>query len=165
MADSVHHAILTAAQTALRALDLTGLEDDSIVLLSTPADSLKYLPIRTTESALLPAILVSPFGVEQLSQTEGTNVSDDIGYPVHIAILDSHKQDQQTDLEQWLEWRELAIDQFVHNRLTITTSRGGKLIDQFVELGQVVDPTAWRQRSIFASTLTVRVKFRRPRRP
>lgn len=165
MADSVHHAILTAAQTAIRDLNLTGIEDNSVLLVAMPTDDLKTLVVRITDAGFTkPTILVSPIGSERLNASEGTNASDDIGYPILIAILDGHKQNQTSKLEQWMEWRGLVIDHFIHNRLTITTSRPVKPKDQTVEPGSIFDPRAWYERNLMLSTLTVIVTMRRIRR-
>ncbi len=165
MADSVHHAILTAAQTAIRALDLTGIEDNSVRLIAMPTDDLKTLVVRITDAGFkYPTILVAPIGTETLNPSQGTNVSDDIEYPTLVAILDKHKQDATTNFEQWMEWRELTIDTFIHNRLTITTSRPVKALDQTVQLGPIFDTRAWYERNLMLSTMTVMTKIRRIRR-
>lgn len=153
MADSFHGQILDAAVTALQALTLTGITSTNIVQLTVPDDKDRWIPD-------LPGIIVAPFGTEAFAR--GTNKSDDIGYPVLIAILDSGNEQNTTSLDARLLWRETILDHFIHNRLGVA---GVSIYDQTIEPASIVDQAAWYQKQLFVSALIMRVWARKQRRP
>ena len=156
MATSIHHAILTQVQVDVRALDLVGLNDEDIQLCAIPLPEAKYFK-------RYPAITISPFGAEIINPKAGTAASDDIGYPVQIALIDSAEQDQQTDLELWLEWREDTVDKFIKNRWA-AVSELVQVYEIDVEPGIIIDPAAWLQRNLMVSPFGLRVWYRKQRR-
>jgi len=155
MSNSLHMQLLDATKTAIEGLGLTGISSSNVVVLQVPDDKGKWLPG-------LPGIMVAPFGRETLPADQGTNRSDDIGYPVLIAIVDVANQAQTTNLDGRLYWREQIIDEFFHNRLSIA---GEDPIEQTIEPLEIVNSAAWFQRQLYVSALVVRCTIRKLRRP
>lgn len=110
---SRHYTCLQQAQSEIQDMSLTGISNDNILILSVstnrPAD------IGGEDRGIdYPYILISPFGTEQIGGPE--NDSDDITYPVLIAIIDSANQNQSSNLDRNLQWRESIIDHFHWNK-------------------------------------------------
>lgn len=158
MADSILGKILEAAVTAAQGLDLAGVNDASIKQLAalTGGTLDKDLPSR-------PCVIFAPFGPEDIPDDGGTNKSDDITYRVACAIIDAANQKHDAEnLDDRYLWRELLIDHFIHNRVSVTLSNAA-LYDQTLELQPVVNQEAWA-RNWFLSSFVIKFVVRKQRR-
>ena len=88
----------------------------------------------------LPCVLVSPFGSPSVLGT-GTNASDDIGYPVLVAVVQAGNQNQTGNLTRFLEWQEVIRKQFISQQLDNVTEVHRCL----VEPRDTLDVAAWFQ--------------------
>lgn len=150
--DSVFGKLLEATQTALKGLALPGIADERIVTLSVP---------RATDQVFqtLPAVAIAPFGSESI--TAATNLSDDIGYPILIAIVDDAKNAPKLGdaMDARFLWRQRAIDHFLRNRMAGING----LMDQTIEPNPAIDPFAWGN-GLAVSSFVVRFLVRTRRR-
>lgn len=98
---SVHYRCLEAVRARILQCQLAGLDANSVLIRKLPSD-------RGFDDGVyvLPGIVISQLGVESQSPGEGTNIRDDVQYPVTITILASDNQDLVTNQEVYLKWRE-----------------------------------------------------------
>lgn len=155
MADSILMQAMLVIQTRIRALNLTGIDSDNVLIMKVPRDTPADLPATNP----FPCIMIAPFGSESLNAQGGTNLSHDIGYPILIGLVDSDQQDQQRNFDRNLYWREQIIDKIHQCDMGITAVRS-----VVIEPGQIVDPGGWN-RGKWISGLTARVLARKRRIP
>ena len=111
--ESVHYRCLGAVQAAILLCNLEDLADASVVIRQLPSD--RGFDDGTYD---LPGIVISQIGVENQSPSEGTNIRDDVQYPVTITILAGGNQDLVTNQEKYLKWREQINRALRNQRLT-----------------------------------------------
>lgn len=148
MANAMHRKIMDQVQTDIKAIVFAGSgtpSDTNVVVLEVAEEYKKY----TTG---FPAILITPQGFETFPGT-GTIAKDDIGFPVTIVLLDSHEEDQQTQQDDWLRWREQIRDTFINAKLSGIT----EVLNITIEPDLTVNPAAWRQAGLLVSILVLRV--------
>ena len=80
MADSIHEDVLDRVVNVLQKMELDGYEQNV-------SWSLKLTPAQASNLAM-PAIHVSPLGMEQPDPIAGTNQRDATGLPVTVRLLD-----------------------------------------------------------------------------
>jgi hypothetical protein len=151
---SKHTTILTAIQTAIRALDLTDISDANVVIAMLPtADKLIKAQLIT-----LPAIIISPMGIEEINgQFKGNNVADDYGWPTTIAIVEkADSQDLIDDLDKYLTWRETLFETFHNQHLSGIV---GDIVTQ-ARPGSIMELNAWVENHLFVSGITLRTYTR-----
>lgn len=152
MSDSLQVRIETAIVSGIQGLALEGLEDENVQRQLVPLD-------RDLVLTALPAVRVSPLGRE--AYDGGTNVSDDIAYPVQVLLIARANQDlaSASSGDDWLFWREQMSRAFHHQRL----SGVAEVYDCRVEPHDIVVPTAWLKQNLFVSGLVVWCVARCPR--
>jgi hypothetical protein len=144
--------ILTEIRLRIGGRNLPGLASANIVVQKVPANRPADLPARQ-----FPCILITPHGAEQLPPERGTNLRDDVVYPVRLAILAADAGDQETHFRQYLTWRQ-SLRQLFHNQPL------GELCFQVrVEPLEVVDADLWRKQNLFVSQLVLHCTAREPR--
>jgi hypothetical protein len=97
---ATHNQCLIAVVARLKLIGLDGINNDDIVDKTLPTDRGTNFQLNGTTT-----IVVSPPGTEGQSDGAGTNVRDDIVYPVTITIL---RADNQSEVKrpQGLLWRQ-----------------------------------------------------------
>lgn len=145
--------ILTAVRADLQALNLPGLSAANIVVQKVPGDRVQDLP-----SVPLPCLLVAPHGSESADPLAGTNLRDDIVYPIRVTILAADGTDQQFGFQQYLGWRETIRRSFHNQRLTANLC-----FTVQVQPLAIVDRSAWTERGLFVSGLVLNCFSREPR--
>jgi hypothetical protein len=174
---SVYKAILNSVVDAIKALDLTDIADDNVILCKVPQE-------RETVMPGLPGVLVYPLGREMMTATAGTNCRDDIGYPVAVMMLDAERLDQSTlepvagdattpdggtqdqdfryDLK--LYWRETIRKRFYHQRLDVSAYKSdGWVHDCLMEPEAIVEAKDFLEANIWVSVLVFRFMSRETR--
>lgn len=142
---SVHYRCLVAVQEAIQGLDLTGIADAQIYRMNLPTD-------RNTQATItLPCVIVSQPGQEL--ELEGTNLRDDIGYPVLITFVDKNNQNTTANQARDLLWRQRVYRLFRHQR-TITSVTEIERCE--VEPGPIIDPGLFQQQNLWIGSLVVR---------
>lgn len=156
---SYHSRILDAIVDRIISLSLPGIEDDHV-----ERRPVAYFRKEDTELGL-PLVVVCPGPNELVSPTAGTNVRDDVGYPVLICIWargDGIKTTEETE-EAFYLWRQRIIQSLNQQRLSpiaqvsycrvdpltimgpqefhgITLIAGGLLVRAFVRQGRGLNP-------------------------
>ena len=149
--------ILNTVLEQVQGLNLPGVPRANIVICQSPAVEIARMP-----AARMPAVVIGPFGAETIAAS--SNVSDDIVYPVIVAIVASLKIDaeQPTDrqvmgVDQRLSWRETIRKAFSNQRLDATRGYNMALTPL-----AIVDNAAF-QRDLFVSGFTLRISNREGR--
>jgi len=149
--------ILNTVLEQVQGLNLPGVPRANIVICQSPAVEIARMP-----SARMPAVVIGPFGAETIASS--SNLTDDIVYPVIVAIVASLKIDseQPTDrqvmgLDQRLSWRETIRKAFSNQRLDATRGFNMALTPL-----AIVDNAAF-QRDLFVSGFTLRISNREGR--
>lgn len=157
MANAILFDILEAVRSDIVALNLSGLADANVVLHKVVSTQAADLP-----ATKFPCVIVAPWGRE--SNDPVSNLRDDVGYPVVVAIIDSEQADnpqpgteQRQKLNQYLTWRERIRKSFNEQRLTTLCHR------VHVEPLDIVDKAAWEQKGLFVSGLVLRCYSRESR--
>jgi len=104
MPDAVHEQCLQAVKTAITGLGLSGLTG-GVVIQTAPNAAL----------VALPCVIVTTEG-ERETFTEGTNVRDDVTYPVRVWIA-VREGERETFRPTYLRWREQIARAFHHQPL------------------------------------------------
>jgi hypothetical protein len=150
---SVHERCLLAAQSVIRSLALSGIDDASVVVRKLPWSR------EFTQGELpFPGIILSPLERETMDHWRGTNLRDDVGYPVQVSIVDRGNQDLQTNLGRMLIWRQRIARAFRNQRLTDVE----EIMTCVVEPHHIYLPEAF-DKGVDQSTLTLRFMSREPR--
>lgn len=151
MANAIWFDILEQVRTDIVALALPDLADANVVVRKVPTTRLKDLP-----EGRFPCVQIAPWGVD--SVTASSNLRDDIGYPVLVAIMASEADDaeqpesEQTRLlEMYLKWRETIRKSFSNQRLTTTLCW-----QVTVEPLPVTDRESWFERGLWISGMVLR---------
>lgn len=149
---SIHHNCLEAVKTRIISLNLNGISADDIKVIKVPLD-------RGWDDGVLsyPGIVISSVGVEQQSPTGGTNVRDDIEYPVFVSMLAADNQDLVTNHSRYLRWRQRINAAFRQQRLP-----GVKIESCTVQPMQITSIGAWFN-AIHHSSLVIRCLSRETR--
>lgn len=151
--ESTHYQILEAVQSRIIAVNLDEV-GANVLIRKIPTE-------RGNDDSTYsyPVIMVSPMGTEQLRG--GTNMRDDVGYPVLISILAKNNQDlTDTNLNKFLLWRERLSSAFRGDQQLQLTSL--QVHKTNVEAGPVLSPTAvWNNQ--FQCSLTIRCEARQVR--
>lgn len=115
---SVYTNILNAVCSEIQSLQLEGISPANVVIGKVPTDRQGLLPS-------LPGILIAPFGSSTI--VGGSNLRDDIAYPVLIALLQASNTSQTENRDRALLWSESISRAFRNQRLadvpTVNTCR------------------------------------------
>lgn len=152
---SLHMQLMECIQAVIVSLDLVGIPNGGVLIQKRLSDQEKYLLASPNN---YPVILIAP-ETETINPNGGTNVEDDIGYPVVIAILDDDNQDQELNFDRDLLWREEIIRN-LHNHRAAGIVAIRRLI---VTPGPIIDPATWSKAGLWVSTLRVTAETRRGR--
>lgn len=103
---STHEQIIQAAVQRIQGLNLKRIGDNV-----KGGMFIKGL----SQTSSFPIVLVMKNGNEMVEG--GTNLSDDIRYPVVVMILDRIAPEDQTDDDDWTLWRQVIRKAFIMQRL------------------------------------------------
>lgn len=107
---SAYGVILNKVVSDIQGLSLTGIAGTSVVRRRVATDRKQDMPA-------LPGILVSPTGRIQ-HNNEGSNLRDDITYPVLVLFVQAGNQEQDND-DNYLTWHETVRKKFIHQPLGV----------------------------------------------
>ena len=152
--EAVGYQCLTAVQSVVQALGLTGVSSDDVVVKKLPLvrsvanDGLSY-----------PAIIISP-GRPVLPPAAGSNREDDVVYAVGITLLDTDNQERTlaAELNTRLSWIR-DIRRAFHNK---TLSGVSSVYQCVVEQSDPVWPAGWAA-NLWVTSLTIRCYSRQNR--
>lgn len=121
--------ILTTVQTKIRALNLTDIPDANVIIQKVPST-------RDFESANFPAVIIAPAGEPKFDINKGTNVRDQIDYPIGVFMIAADNQDQVANREKYFTWYEAILKEFRTPRLAGVDS----IVNSYVTPGAMVEP-------------------------
>jgi hypothetical protein len=151
---SVHYRALLAAQARIQSLSLEGISSAHIIVRKLATDK----DIGSGLAVEYPAIVLAQLGIENQPPGGGTNLRDDVEYPVLIAILAADNRDLVANQGRYLKWREQINRAFRNQRLTgvpeVYTVR--------VQPGPIVSPSSFWQ-NIYHSSIVLRCVSRESR--
>ena len=101
-------SIMNSVQSGIRGLALDGINPDNVVIGKVPTDRKGLLPA-------LPGILIAPYGNTTI--IGGTNLRDDVSYPILIAMLQAGNTSQTENRDRALQWSESIARKFRKQRL------------------------------------------------
>lgn len=142
---SVLFDILAAVQSRIQGLELPGLSGGNVVVQKVAGNHTPDLPANA-----LPCVLISPHSAESSDPMAGTNLRDDIVYPIRVTIVASDAGDQQSGFRQYVGWRE-AVRRLFHNQRLTSPS----CFTVHVQPLPVVDASVWIDRGLFVSALVL----------
>lgn len=161
------HKIMTEVANRIKSGGLTDLPDANVVIKKTTKD-------RERIEVGLPGILIAPGNTENIPTTGGTNIRDDIGYPVEVMMFDAHRQqsfdnlpvdaeeghpDQEYHFDDRLQWRDTIRKLFIRQRLTGVDT----VFTCEVEPLAIVDANEFLKRNLWVSALVLRFWSREAR--
>lgn len=151
---SVHYQCLTAVQTTIQGLDLTGIDDTAILVKKLP-----LARVIETEALSLPVILITPTQAV-IDPSAGNNVFDDIGYGVLVSILYADNQEStcEANLDTVMLAKETISKAFRQQRLTGVSES----IQCRIEERETFSASAYRE-NLLVSSLVIRAICRETR--
>jgi hypothetical protein len=124
---AVHEDIIQAAKTVCLALHLPQIDQNVYDQDSYAKALIQY-----------PCLLLMGNGTEQV--LGGTNLSDDIGYPVAVFFFDRRAPEDGSNKRVWKQWRQAVRNAFIMQRLA-----GVDLVYKTLwEPGAIIDPAAMK---------------------
>lgn len=147
---SVHYQCALATQTAIRNLALTGVDSDDVVVQKLPWDQ--------KNTGTYPKIVIATAGTESMARGAGTNIRDDVGYPVIVSIFDRDEETLTSNHSRNLLWRQ-SIARAMRNQ---SVSGVTEVFDCILEPGAIVDP-GWFNQNTYHSTFVLRFLSREVR--
>lgn len=150
---SLLHDILDAIRADVQALELPGLAAANVIVQQVPGDRAADLP-----ATKYPCVLIAPAGAESLEPNAGTNLRDDVAYPVRITIVAADAQGHDETLAQYLAWRQTLRRSF-HNQRLGTSLCFTVRVQPF----DIIDKSAWSDRKLLMSSLLLHCHTREPR--
>lgn len=145
--DDIFTRCLEAVQATVRELDLTGVPDDRVHLRTVPQDS---------AGLATPCVFVFPFGSEGFAEGAGTNLKDEIIYPVMVAFIKAGNQDNDaTPRDLYLLNRQRISDAFRNQRLAGVPES----IMINTSYREVISTNAWLNHNLFAGGIVLNIKI------
>ncbi len=106
--NSTHLTIRDAVQSEIKSLALEGIADTHVVTAKVPTDRKNILPD-------LPGLIISTWGNAAI--VGGSNIRDDIGYQILIAMVQASNTDQTANADRAAYWSERISRKFRLQRL------------------------------------------------
>ena len=106
---AVFYDCLTAAQTVIQGIGLTGIDNDHVIVRKLP----------WVRGAELPAVIISPIS-DTLKWVN--NIQAQKGYGVHIVIITAGNQDLTSGLDALQYWRDQIEDALISDKLSAVAS-------------------------------------------
>ena len=125
---STFYDCLTAVQTVIQGANLTGLDDDHVIIRKLP----------WVRGADLPAVIVSPVS-DTWNRTNNEQI--EVGYGCHVVIVQASNQNLTSSHDAFRRWRELAEDALVDDKLTSVS----EVINVLIEPSGLILPQAFRK--------------------
>lgn len=149
---AVLYRCLTGARSRIQGLALSGVANASVVIREVP--NARYLQAG---DVALPAVVIAPVLGEQMNPAAGTNVRDDVGYPVGVFLVAASNQNLDPVALNY-KWREQIARAFRNQKLPGVTEVWGCA----VEPSAITDPGAW-EKNHFVSAMVLRFASREVR--
>ena len=146
--DAVMERCLTGVQSRIQSLTLLDIPNANVVIHKAAEES----------KVPKPAVIISPAGPETMVPTAGTNVRDDIFYPVFVGIVAADNRDQTTNRAKYLKWREQIARAHRNQHLPGVT----EVYTMQIQTRDIVSPT-WFANNLFVSAMVIQCVSREVR--
>lgn len=167
--DPVWLRCLEAVHEAIVALDLEGVDTDSIIMLEFPLEDFfaKNEAAHTETKLPLPGIVVWPMNNETTDPAAGTNAEDEIKYPIGVSIVDrgigsmppgmsdEAKASRRATMRRHMLWREQISERFRHAAWPDLNESGEVVVGCYVEPKLYAIPEAYRLRDLYHGAVVV----------
>lgn len=145
--DAIHYRLLTAIQSRLQGLTFaaeTGggtIASADIVVRKVAIDQEDHNPNK-------PCILIAPGVRERINHSGGTNIRDEVSYPVGIVVLAKDNRHLTTDIDVHLKWREQIVRALENYRPSAVTEINRVTVDP-----EAIFPVPQWMRNLLASAV------------
>lgn len=145
--DPVMEQLLLAVQARIQGLLLEKMPNNHVLILKVPTENPADVPEGDNP---YPMTMIMPFGQEE--EGTGTNIRDDIRYPILVMLIDADMKDQQLNRKRYLRWRQQVYRAFRNQPLVgVDATFSVKVQPQ-----AILDPAAWYSSpGRFISSLTI----------
>lgn len=116
----VWYECLLAVQSEIQGLNFGGSsppQSSSIIVQKLPWAKRFLLPSTDPDYLPSPGIIICQWNRETMDPSEGTNIKDDVGYPVLVSIVAKDQQNLTAHQEDYLGWRQQIARHFRNQRL------------------------------------------------
>lgn len=143
---AVLYRCLTGVRSRIQGLSLSGIASTSVLIREVPSD--RYFK---SGDIALPGVVIAPVLGEQMNPLLGTNIRDDVGYPIGVFIVAASNQNLTPAAGNY-KWREQIARAFRNQRLPGVS----EVWNCQVEPSAITDPGAWERANLFVSAMTLR---------
>lgn len=151
---SISYQYQLAVQARIQSLALSGISNGNIAI--------KKLPWHRAADTY-PQIIITGYLPESIPRGAGTNLRNDVGYPVTVTILAADNQDLTTNHERNLRWRQRIIQACIDNQINPSIGSGNTAQRICtVEPNTVVVPESFAN-NVFHSSFVLRFTARQAR--
>lgn len=111
-----------------------------------------------------PGLVITPPKTIRAPADAGTNVRDDVMYPVLIQLVDTDGQERILNFQSYAKWLE-QIRRACHARSwpEVEINRYGDVFQSYAEVTSTVDLKAWKKHKKFVAGVAVVFTVREPR--
>lgn len=171
---SIYRQILKCVEQEIKLLGLVSIPQENVITIKEDLE-------REFIQPKVPGVIIFPL-TERMNQFSGTNIRDDVQYPVRVDFFDSEATDmnvftddltkvadpdapgtgapdQEAYYDRRLLWREQMRKRFSHTRFEAINS----VWDCVVEPAPILDRAAWRSRNLWKQGLILRFMSRETR--
>jgi hypothetical protein len=125
---AVYYDCLTAVKTVAQGAGLSGIDNANIVIEKLP----------WVRGVTMPAVIISPIG-DTIRWVNNQQI--EIGYGVHVVVIDASNQDLTDSHDSFMYWRQQIEDALLSDRLSAVSD----VIDLLIEPSGLFIPAAFRQ--------------------
>lgn len=155
--DATHTKIAEAVVQRIQDLDLEGISDADIQLRVFDEDLTKCFPGFDEGK---PGVAVLAIGFEEVTQREGENIRDWIGYPIVTLIAEKCEEpiEQVGEIDRRLKWRQDIRTALWHKPVELVAAGAPDTVSEISwQPGQIFLPKLWAERNSWVGTMLFRV--------
>lgn len=158
--DAIHERLMSAIQSRLQGLTFAAMtspagsiSSSDIVIKKVAIDREGHIPNK-------PCIIIAPVNREKINHAGGTNIRDEVSYPVGVVIVAADNQQLTTNRAVFLKWREQVVRALENFRPTAVTEINRVTVDpeaifpvpqwlkNLVASAVVANGVAWQSRGL-----------------
>ena len=146
--ESIHYRLMLAIQSRLQSLTFAAMTSPAgsigsadIVVKKIAIDRESHIPDK-------PCIIIAPVNRERINHAGGTNLRDEVSYPVGVVIVAADNQQLTTNHAVFLKWREQIVRALESFRPTAVTEINRVTVDP-----EAIFPTPQWLKNLVASAV------------
>ena len=169
MADAVFWQILEAVQTLLRSLTFSAQGSDSVATIEDSAIVIRKLKHGDPDKderkrdERTPGWIISPGSRISRPPEAGTNIRDDVYYPVLAQLIDKDNFKRENNLQSYLKWLEQAAKVIHSQPMSDVQSAEGIVDIAHAVVTDTVDESMWVKHKQFVGGVEIVAVSREPR--